>query len=305
MSYLRVKWIKGHPYLYEQASYRVGDKVKTKHIRYVGNFGFVGGGHGGGFPFAEHISQKRKKDIDGQIARVYLNNQHPYEREILRRCLYPHKFPLLIGVKEAPDLQGASGYVERTKTTPTKVTAFALRAESAPFTCMHELGHVFEFGDHIIDDEIDTLRTEFIDQVHQSLTAAVLGDLAEKEAFIKQYAPLIDIREDFHTQPVKVKSLKDRDIYQMLEDVKAGVVHKTIFDMEFLYWTHPDYRLEKPQEIFADAVSSLIIDPKRAFEAHTPTGRKFLSKVYVKLYKHLEEKYSISLDRPKESKQGK
>ena len=35
MVYTRVKWIKGKPYYYEQKSYRVGNQIKTKHIRYI------------------------------------------------------------------------------------------------------------------------------------------------------------------------------------------------------------------------------------------------------------------------------
>jgi hypothetical protein len=37
MSYIREKEIKGNKYYYEQRSVRVGDKVKTEHIRYVGS----------------------------------------------------------------------------------------------------------------------------------------------------------------------------------------------------------------------------------------------------------------------------
>ena len=36
MSYVRTKTIKGHDYLYEVESVRVGDRVVQKHLRYVG-----------------------------------------------------------------------------------------------------------------------------------------------------------------------------------------------------------------------------------------------------------------------------
>ena len=39
MSFIRTKYIKGIPYLYEVESVRIGGKVVQKHIRYIGAAG--------------------------------------------------------------------------------------------------------------------------------------------------------------------------------------------------------------------------------------------------------------------------
>src|SRR5215213_5219958 len=98
MSYLRVKWIKGYPYLYEQASYRVGKQVKTKHIRYIGRYGYSSGGVGSlgrtGFKYAqpEDLHFLDKEYVDTQISYLKEADNYPYEREILRSYMYFQKY---------------------------------------------------------------------------------------------------------------------------------------------------------------------------------------------------------------------
>ncbi len=168
---------------------------------------------------------------------------------------------------------------------------------SSPFTWMHELGHMFEHQDHIVTEDIDKLRSEFIAEVQQAYGKAVSGGLDEKEEFMKTYAPLIDLREDFKLDSQKPKRLEDGEIYKRLNLLKKGV-RWGHFSTDFKDWTDADYRFSSG-EIFADAVATLIINPKRAFQVHPGKGKKFLNRLYIKLFKHLEEKYFISLGKPK------
>jgi hypothetical protein len=297
MSYIRIKWIKGHPYLYEQASYRVGAKVKTKHIRYIGKHQYVyaRGRGAGGFAPPQGLSQDRKHYIDRQIDRLQLGNKFRYERDILRQYLY-HQNYRFIGASGARD---SFGYVIRRR-SEGGVLEFGLQGKSDSFTWMHELGHSLEFEDQLIDAELQELRLKFLLEVRVAYLTAVDGDLSDKEAFITRFAPLIDLRRDAHAQTRQPKPLQERMIYRSLQMAKSGEMPQEAFARDFRAWVGDQHRLE-PAEMFADAVAALILNPKHAFEAHTPAGKQYLSKVYLRLYTHLDKKYHISLDRPRRS----
>lgn len=297
MSYIRIKWIKGHPYLYEQQSYRVGSKVKTKHIRYIGKFGFTGSGR---FSAPQSLTEERKTSIDREIARLELGKSYPYEREILRQCLYHHSFPFI--VDGSASLWLAEGYVRHTD--KEVVVGFGVRRASSPFTWMHELGHLLELEDHILDEELKALRSAFTGEIEQSYQQAVQGGLEAKEVFINTFGRLIDLRVDFERGYRSLETRDREDIHLWLERAKGGPLFEPVFNVLFRGWVNAAYRLE-PEEIYADSVAALIINPKKAFELHTLVGKKYLSKVYTKLSTHLEGKYKISLGRPKKPKPKK
>src|SRR5215212_9486598 len=116
MSYLRVKWIKGHPYFYEQASYRIGKQVKTRHIRYIGKFGWKGGtgvSHETGFIPPADLTQERQKYINNKLSRLTEGDAYPYERDILRQYLYcqNYKFAVFSEKNTYVIRQGLKGYI--------------------------------------------------------------------------------------------------------------------------------------------------------------------------------------------------
>ncbi len=309
MSYLRVKWIKGHPYLYEQASYRVGSQVKTKHIRYIGQFGFTGSP---GFLPPANLTPIRKQAVDTEMTKLSLGSKYPYEREILRTFLYSHNFQFTVKplslkygqveisrwgifIQELDKfglLDGAYG----------RVKELALIPESNAFTWMHEVGHALELQDWVVNKELDNLRAKFVDEVGDAYNRALFGRIEEKQAFVDRFGELIDIRRDFFAKlEPDYDSLIDRaHSYNLLERLKAGRLDEGHFDDYLELWVEPEKRLND-EEIFADSVASVIIDPKLAFKAHnTPLGKKYLEKVYTALYAHFEEKYNISLSKPQQ-----
>jgi predicted ABC-type ATPase len=70
MSFVRAKTIKGHSYLYEQASFRVGGQVVSKHIRYIGKHGGKSTGNmlesniSNQLGTTKKLSEERQKEID-------------------------------------------------------------------------------------------------------------------------------------------------------------------------------------------------------------------------------------------------
>lgn len=295
MAYIRVKWIKGNPYLYEQESYRVGKKVKTRHIRYIGKFGYSSAS--GGFPGDSTVDPSRRKAITTEIEKLEYRNSNPYERSILQTYLEQNDFSFRVGDND-PDLTSATGYVAVQRRS-RKVTEFALCVSSTPTTWMHETGHALELQDQLVDEEIEELRQEFIDSVKADYERAVEGSMKEIEGFVQKYGHLINLRLELQSRYDKKYAQHIDKISDLLERAKDGRIPETALKSQFRSWVRPDYRLKK-EEVFADVVASLIIDAKTAFESHGKAGRKFLTRTYVKLYTHLENEYSMSLGKPKE-----
>lgn len=293
MSYLRLKWIKGHPYLYEQASYRVGKQVKTRHIRYIGKHGYRGAtsvGSAAGFQPPGGLTPERRAYIDRYIARLKHGPSQPYEREILRQVLYHHNFAVSILTS-----QTARGQVWHTQAG--EVTKFRLRKDAHAFTWLHELSHLLEFGDHLVDDELMTLRAAFRQAIQRAYREAATGDVEQKATFIQQFGPLINLRQALDTWLPDAKPVENQFIYQQLERVRAGELPEAAFTDLLRAWVDVAYRLSEA-ELFADSVASLMLNPQFAFRVHGQAGKPYLAKLYLKLYQHLERKYHLSLGRP-------
>ena len=294
MSYTRIKWIKGHPYLYVQSSYRVGSRVKTKYIRYIGRFGYGSYQRQGiaGFIPPAGLTPERHAYVDKEIAKLKQGTAYQYEREILRQFLYHHNFRFI----GASRRRTAWGYVMRQ--VGGNVIEFGVQSTSGNFTWMHELGHALEFQDKIVTEEIRHLREKFIESIAIAYVGALYGGLAEKEAFITQYAPLIDIRTSMKNGASQPLRLEERAIYQRLMQTKEGIIPESAFTRVFQAWVNAGYRITEA-EILADSVAALIIHPELAFETHGEAARPYLSRLYIALHTHLEEKYQISLGKPK------
>ena len=214
MSYLRIKWIKGHPYLYEQASYREGDKVRTKHIRYVGKYGYAGSGRSSGGPSGftppPGLSPERKAYVDKEINRLKLRDKFPFDCDILRQYLYHQDYKLRFNSRRKKML----GYVESSRNgsgQTVKVLELGLRSDSDAFTWLHEMGHSLEHADGLVDNELTKLRFEFAAEAYRRYKTAIeqlqQGQISEAESFIHKYGALIDIRQHDIASESK-KSLK-------------------------------------------------------------------------------------------------
>ena len=196
------------------------------------------------------------------------------------------------------------GYVESSRNgsgQTVKVLELGLRSDSDAFTWLHEMGHSLEHADGLVDNELTKLRFEFAAEAYRRYKTALeklhQGQISEAESFIHKYGALIDIRQ----HDIASESKKSLKLLNYLEKVKAGEFDKHQFLTMFSNWTDITYRL-KLGEIFADSVASLILDPKKAFDAHGIQGRKYLTRVWIKLVKHFEDKYHLSLQRPRRSK---
>jgi len=62
---------------------------------------------------------------------------------------------------------------------------------------MHELGHLMEFADHLVNDELTKLRLAFRAEIARAYWVA--GSVANKAAFIQQYGSLINLRQTLKT----------------------------------------------------------------------------------------------------------
>jgi hypothetical protein len=275
----------------------VGKKVKTRHVRYIGKYGYRSSGSSGGLPGFQPpvgLTAKRKEYVDKEISKLKQGKEYPYELEILRQYLYHHDFEFLgASGRQKPHLLG---YVIHT--LDGEVTSLGLQSKSGRFTWIHELGHALEFADKLLDDELTGLRFEFLVQVDRAYRQAQQDRIEGKALFMQRFGKLINIRQTLDSWAPDSKPVENDFIYTQLERIQAGEIPESAFNHIFESWVRKAYRLSL-EEIFADSVSALILNPKYAFEAHGAEGRKYLSKLYVRLYRHLEEKYQLSLGRPK------
>lgn len=76
MGYIRTKTIKGNDYLYEQESYRVGNQVRTRHIRYVGKGGNL---RGSGLQGSGSTKSKNRIFNNNEIEKEFGYTENPNE----------------------------------------------------------------------------------------------------------------------------------------------------------------------------------------------------------------------------------
>lgn len=313
MAYLRVKWIKGNPYLYEQESYREGDRVRTRHLRYISRQTLATTGEGAGH--RRLVNPQRQRDIDSQFERLELASEYPFEAGLLAECLYQNSIPLRVAeagyTKVAIEGEGAplkicESFNDYLLGGHQRKGELILFSHASPFTWMYTLGKTLVQESQILTHKMDSLLSEYINQIKLAHKQAIDGSYEAAESFIATFGELMDVRKIYSPDIEGVSTsylFPDKQyISSYLEKVRVGQASWEEFRNHFSTWVVPKVRFAV-EEMFAVGTAALMMGAKKAFEIFADEGKRVLTELYPLAYEfYLEMNFLVTGTRERKSK---
>ena len=303
MAYLRTKWIKGHPYLYRQESYRENGKVKTRTVEYLGRGFNAGNSLGGG---ASPGATDSRAAVEKRLTRLEHLPEYPFEAGLLHGYLYRHDAPLRIATPAENLVDGLAMsdtfYEYMLAGTIEAEGEYVLQPNASPFAWMHTLGHLLEDNGNLVNKGIARELAAFTAETEQRYTEAIHGSLAKVEAFIATYGDYIDMPQAFNVNEPDNSTdtlfYDKTEILDALEQLKQGKMEIALLLQKFKAWVMPTYCLNV-REVFANALAALTIDAKYAADCFGKAGKKLLTVMYPVIHVAMEEfQYVITGHRP-------